>query len=174
MQPVTKTHWAFAAYVLATCLLACNNRHTDTNTEQIAREAMASDEAKDLTGTFTAGGKAYSGRVSTQLFVNGYFSVLSQDVSDNHPALMQLEFKDEASARTPGTFKIATPGYGRDLPKDAVTLTFDNSYTSDDDLPGGTLSVRKDGDNDVIVFDQITLREPVNKKTVIVSGKIPY
>ncbi|KAK6023801.1 histidine kinase [Ostertagia ostertagi] len=149
MQPVTKTHWAFATYVLATCLLACNNRHTDTNTEQIAREAMASDEAKDLTGTFTAGGKAYSGR----------------DVSDNHPALMQLEFKDEASARTPGTLKIATPGYGRDLPKDAVTLTFDNSYTSDDDLPGGTLSVRKDGDNNVIVFDQITLREPVDKKT---------
>jgi hypothetical protein len=66
-------------------------------------------------GTYTIDGKTYSGKVSTQEFVNKNFSVLceySDETSSDYKKwkydLLQITFHSEAEARKGGTFVVSS------------------------------------------------------------------
>ena len=140
---------------------------------ETATELAASDQAQEKTGTFTADGKTYTGRVSTQNFeATGQFSVLCQDVSDpNNSKLIQFVFKNEASARAAGVRKIAYD-QGKDQTPDVVSMTFDIRYSSDQGRDG-SLSVTANGKDNELVFDKVALLA-MSKEAVTVSGRIPF
>ncbi len=155
-------------------LPACNPQSgVEDNTKTVAKEAVDSDEEKELTGTFSADGKSYSGRVSVQHFpATGQYSVLCQDNADpNGSKLIQFVFKDEASARAAGPRKIAHD-QGKNQAPDEVSVSFDIRYESDDENPG-TFKVNKNGSESELLFDGV-LVETVTKEKATVSGKIPF
>ncbi len=164
-----------AAWVCAILMLlnACSKTTTEKETQEIAKEAVASDESRNRTGTFTADGKTYTGKVSTQLFeATGQFSVLCQDDSDpNDSRLIQFVFKNEASARAAGERKIAYD-QGKDQTPDEVSVTYDTRYSSDQGR-AGSLRVTSSGKDNELVFDKIAL-QTMSKEMVTVSGKIPF
>lgn len=164
-------------FFLVSCIIvlflnACDDKSKNSS-EPTSKEVMASDEDKDLTGTFTAGGKQYTGKVSVQNFeATGQYSVLCQDVSDpNNSKLIQFVFKNEASARSEGSLTTSFDP-GQDQTASEISVSFDNSYRSDG-YSKGTASVSKKGNNNELIFDNITLQEATKEK-VIVSGKIPF
>ncbi len=154
-------------------LTACDNNKTKDANEPSAKEATASNEDKDLTGTFTAGGKTYTGKVSTQNFeATGQYSVLCQsDTDPNDSKLIQFVFKDEKSGRAGGSITTAYD-QGKDQTATEASLTFDTRYRSYEDAKG-TVTVNKNGSNNELVFNNVTLKT-MSKETVVVSGKIPF
>ncbi|MEO6260224.1 MAG: hypothetical protein ABIP63_07715 [Thermoanaerobaculia bacterium] len=156
---------------------ACSKSETATATTaaetEKATEHAASDQAQAKTGTFTADGKTYTGKVSTQNFeATGQFSVLCQDDSDpNNSKLIQFVFKNEASARAAGVRKIAYD-QGKDQTPDEVSMTFDTRYSSDQGRDG-SLSVTATGKDNELVFDKVALLT-MSKEAVTVSGRIPF
>lgn len=166
----------FLFVALSTTLLltsGCGSPKVDSATQATATEAVASNEEKNLTGSFTAGGKGYSGRVSTQQFeATGQFSVLCQDDTDpNDPQLIQFVFKNESSARAGGNFTTAY-GQGKEQAANEASLAFDINYRSEEDS-GGTVTISKSGDSNELVFESVSLKT-MSKETAVVSGKIPF
>ncbi len=109
-------------------IAGCNNDGKSSE-EKIIKEAMASDEDKNLTGTFTADGKTFSGKVSVQNFeTTGEYSVLCQDEA-GESTLLQTTFSTEKDARTPGDLKIGyrSPISGNKEAK-SVNLTFELTW----------------------------------------------
>jgi len=137
----------------------------------IASSATSSDESEHA-GTFVADGKNFKGRSSTQDFpATKEFSVLCQDDTDpNNSTLMQLVFKDEASARTPGTFKIVHTSYSGGKAANEVSVSFDNVYESDEQ---GTLTVTKSGGTNTVTFNDVEVKT-ISKEKKTVAGKIEY
>lgn len=155
-------------------LNACSSTTTaDRQTEKMANEASSSNEEKNLTGTFSAEGKNYSGKVSVQKFpASGQYSVLCEDdIDPNNSKLIQFVFKDEASARAAGARTIAYD-QGKDQTPGEVALSYDIRYASHEKRPG-TLSVNKSGSDAELVFDGVEV-ETVTKEKLTVSGKIPF
>jgi len=154
-------------------MTACTKAAQETETQEIAKEAVASDEVQNRTATFTADGKTYTGKVSTQHFeATGQFSVLCHDKTDpNDSRLIQFVFKNEASARAAGVRKIAYNA-GNDQTPEEVSVTYDNTYSSDQGR-AGSLSVTSSGKDNELVFDQVAL-QTMSKDAVTVSGKIPF
>ncbi|HXG82831.1 MAG TPA: hypothetical protein VNI84_02295 [Pyrinomonadaceae bacterium] len=126
-----------------------------------------------MIGTFTANGKNYSGKVTTQQFpATGQYSVLCQDESDtNDSKLMQFVFKDEKSARAGDNLTVAYD-QGKDQTPGETALSFDIRYRSEANSKG-TVKVNKNGAGNELVFENVTLKT-IGKETVIVSGKIPF
>ncbi len=117
-------------------IAGCNNAGKSSE-EKIIKETMASDEDKDLTGTFTVDGKTFTGRVSVQHFeTTGEFSVLCQN-NDGEGTLLQTEFNTEADARTPGDLKIVyrNPISGNKEAK-AVAISFETTWHATDESKG--------------------------------------
>ena len=154
-------------------LAACDNNKITTTTEPTAKEATASNEEKNLTGTFTAGDKTYSGKVSIQNFeATGQFSVLCQDDTDpNDSKLIQFVFKNEKSARVEGN---KTPAYnqGKDQAATVAAVIYKLKYNSVEESTG-IITINKSGTNNEIVFKDLKLKT-MSKEEVIVSGKIPF
>jgi len=154
-------------------LTACDNTKTTDASEPSVKEATSSNEENDLTGTFTAGDKKYTGKVSTQNFeATGQFSVLCQDDTDpNDSKLIQFVFKDEASARAGGN---KTPAYdqGKDQAATDASVIFELKYKSVEESTG-IITVNKNGSNNEIVFKDLKLKT-MSKEEVIVSGNIPF
>lgn len=154
-------------------LAACNDTKTTESTQPSAKEATASNEEKNLTGTFTAGEKTYTGNVTIQNFeATGQYSVICQDDSDpNDPVLIQFIFKNEASARTAGN---KTPEYdqGKDQAATEAAVIYELKYNSVEESTG-IITVNKNGSNNEIVFKDLKLKT-MSKEEVIVAGKIPF
>lgn len=160
--------------LLFLCLPACNTQSgVDGDTETLTQEALDADEEKDLTGTFSADGKNYSGRVSVQQFpATGQYSVLCQDDSDpNASRLIQFVFKEETSARAAGPRTIAHDR-GKNQASNEVAVSYDIRYASGDSNPG-TFTVNKNGSESELVFEGVEV-ETVTKEKATVSGKIPF
>lgn len=75
------------------------------------------DFRSNTQGTYTIDGKTYTGKVSTQVFVNKNFSVLceysdesSSDYKNWKYDLLQITFHNEAEARKGGTFIVSSAG----------------------------------------------------------------
>ena len=154
-------------------LAACNNNKTANTTELSAKETPALNEEKGLTGTFTAGEKTYTGKVSIQNFeATGQFSVLCQDDTDpNDSKLIQFVFKNEKSARVEGN---KTPAYnqGKDQAATEAAVIYKLKYNSVEESTG-IITINKNGTNNEIVFKDLKLKT-MSKEEVIVSGKIPF
>ncbi len=154
-------------------LNSCNNNKAGSS-EPTAKEVMPFNEDKDLTGTFTADGKALNGKVSTQVFPSTKeFSVLCQDDTDpNNSRLIQFVFKDEASARAGGDFKIVYDDIMSAEGSNEISFALDNTYHTREDTKG-MVTISKEGSGNVINFDDVALTDS-EKKDVIVKGKIPF
>jgi len=152
-------------------IAGCNN--TDKSSEEkIAKETMASNEDKDLTGTFTVDGKTFTGRVSVQHFeATGEFSVLCQN-NDGEGTLLQTIFNTEADARTPGDLKIV---YGGNKDAKAVAIMVELTWRTTD-ASKGTAKITKDGSKNVLEFDGSEVTDDISHKgeKKIISGKIPF
>ncbi len=156
-------------------IAGCNNDGKSSE-EQITKEAMASDEDTNLTGTFTADGKTFTGKVKTNLFeTTGELFVSCQDEAGNS-TLLQTAFSTEADARTPGDLKIVyrNPISGNKETK-AVAITFDLTWHATDESKG-TAKITKDGSNNVLEFDGVEVTNDISHKgeKKIISGKIPF
>ncbi len=156
-------------------MTGCNNEGKNSE-EKIAKEAMESDEDKNLTGTFTADGKTFTGKVKTSLFeTTGELLVSCQDEAGNS-TLLQTAFSTEADARTPGDLKIVyrNPISGNKEAK-SVNLTFDLTWHTTDESKG-TAKITKDGGNNVLEFEGIEVTNEISHKgeKKIISGKIPF
>ena len=153
-------------------LNACDDKSKNSG-EPTAKEALSSNEDEDLTGTFNAGGTTYSGKVSVQNFeATGQYSVLCHDVSDpNNSKLIQFVFKNEVSARTAGSLTTAYD-QGKDQVASEVSVSFETRYRSHEDAKG-TVSIAKNGSNNELIFENITLKT-MSKEAIVVSGKIPF
>jgi len=159
--------------VLSCALFLVNACSGNSTKEPTAKDALSSNESSRLTGTFTANGKNYTGKVSTQQFpATGQYSVLCQDDNDpNDSKLIQFVFKDESSARAGGNLTTAY-NQGKDQIAAETWLTFDIRYRSEADSKG-TVTVNKTGSGNELVFNNVTLKT-MGKETVVVSGKIPF
>ncbi len=155
-------------------LMSCETSSShDDNTNQIAKEAMESDKSTNLTGTFSEGGKSYSGAVSTQVFpATKEYSVVCQS-DEGKTTLMQITFKDEASARTEQTLTIVKGSIMHASAANEVKLDFDLKYQSKDDKPG-TVKIIKENGKTVIEFKDVELSDADEKEKKVVSGKIPF
>jgi len=156
-------------------IAGCNNDGKSSE-EKITKDAMASDEDKDLTGTFTADGKTFTGRVSVQQFeATGEFSVLCQD-NEGESTLLQTFFSTEADARTPGDLKIMyrSPISGNKEVR-AFSVSFETAWRTADESKG-TAKITKDGSNNVLEFEGVEVTDDISHKGVkkIISGKIPF
>ncbi len=156
-------------------IAGCNNAGKSSE-EKITKDTIASDEDKDLTGTFTADGKTFTGRVSVQHFeATGEFSVLCQDGA-GESTLLQTAFSTEADARTPGDLKIVyrNPISGNKEAK-TVSISFDVAWRTTDESKG-TAKITKDGSNNVLEFDGVEVFDEISHKgeKKIISGKIPF
>ena len=157
-------------------LSACDNNKSKDANEPSAKEATASNEDKDLTGTFTADGKTFTGRVSVQHFeTTGEYSVLCQD-NTGESTLLQATFSTEADARTPQDLKIAyrNPAYGNKEAK-IVSISYEVAWRTTDESKG-TAKITKDGSNNVLEFDGVEVTDDISHKgeKKIISGKIPF
>ena len=155
-------------------LTACNNKTKDTNNS--AKETKTSIADEDLTGTFTANGKTYTGNVNASTFdLTGQFEIYFQDNQSNKGpdelGLIRILFKDEASARAGGNFITAYDQQKNQAAKE-VSMSVDIKYRTEEDSKG-TVTVNKSGSHNELVFDNVTLGTE-NKETVIISGKIPF
>jgi len=161
--------------VLSCALFLVNACSGNSTKEPTAKDALSSNESSGLTGTFTANGKTYTGKVSTQQFpATGQYSVLCQDDNDpNDSKLIQFVFKDESSARAGGNL-TTTYNQGKDQTASETWLNFDIRYRSEADSKG-TVTVNKTGSGNELVFNNVTLKTiDKEKETVVVSGKIPF
>jgi len=161
--------------VLSCALFLVNACSGNSTKEPTAKDALSSNESSRLTGTFTANGKTYTGKVSTQQFpATGQYSVLCQDDNDpNNSILIQFVFKDESSARAGGNLTTAY-NQGKDQTASETSLTFDVRYRSEADSKG-TVTVNKTGSGNELAFNNVTLKTiDKEKETVVVSGKIPF
>ena len=155
-------------------LTACNNKTKDTNNS--AKETKTSIADEDLTGTFTANGKTYTGNVNSSTFdLTGQFEIYFQD-NQSHKGpdelgLIRILFKDEASARAGGNFITAYDQQKNQAARE-VSMSVDIKYRTEEDSKG-TVTVNKNGSNNELVFDNVTLRTD-SKETVIISGKISF
>ncbi len=168
-----KTMFIVIIYLLI--MTGCNNGGK-TGDEKITKEAMASDENKNLTGTFSADGKTFSGRVSVQNFeTTGEYSVLCQD-NAGESTLLQATFSTEKDARTPGDLKLVyrNPISGNKEAK-SVNLTFELTWRTTDESKG-TAKITKDGGNNMLEFDSVEVTDDISHKgeKKIISGKIPF
>ena len=155
-------------------LTACNNKTKDTNNS--AKETKTSIADEDLTGTFTANGKTYTGNVNASTFdLTGQFEIYFQDNQSNKGpdelGLIRILFKDEASARAGGNFITAYDQQKNHAARE-VSMSVDIKYKTEEDSKG-TVTVNKSGSHNELIFDNVTLRTD-SKETVIVSGKISF
>ena len=154
---------------------ACDSNKTkDTN--ESAKETVTSNDDEDLTGTFTANGKTYTGNVNASTFdLTGQFEIYFQDNQSNKGpdelGLIRILFKDEASARAGGNFITAYDQQKNHAARE-VSMSVDIKYKTEEDSKG-TVTVNKSGSKNELVFDNVTLRTD-SKETVIVSGKISF
>lgn len=165
----------FAIMCSSTLLLtSCNENKVDSTTKKMADEALASNNEKNFTGTFTINGKSYKGRVSTQQFTaTGQFSVLCQD-DDTEPnsfKLIQFVFKNETVTRAGGDF-VTVHSQGTNQLANEVSVDVLGIYRSQEDSKG-SFKVIKNGDSNELVFENVKL-ESLDKEKKIVSGKIPF
>ncbi len=156
-------------------IAGCNNAGKSSE-EKIIKETMASDEDKDLTGTFTADGKTFTGKVNVDHFeATGEFAVRCQD-NEGESTLLQTFFNTEADARTPGDLKIVyrNPISGNKEAK-SVAITFDLTWHATDESKG-TAKITKVGNNNVLEFDRVEVSNDISHKgeKKIISGKIPF
>lgn len=156
-------------------IAGCNNAGKSSE-EKIIKDTMASDEDKDLTGTFTIDGETFTGKVKVgHIEANGEFLVSCQDDA-GASTLLQTFFKTEADARTPGDIKIVyrNAGIGNTEAK-AVAIKVKFIWNTTDESKG-TAKITKVGGNNVLEIDGVEVTNDISHKgeKKIVSGKIPF
>lgn len=133
-----------------------------------------SDNDAPSMGTYTVDGKETSCEVSTQDFSTDEYSVVCQNDDEG---FVQVTFKNEASARVAGTFKITE----RDIFKHPDADTLDVSYMS---FSGGSVDSRDDrdgsavvtisGKHQVLTLTDVALENTDGTTTTKVSASIPF
>ncbi len=165
-----KSMVGLCAVVGLVMLSACGQKPSGGATDSNAKE-----EAKAFSGTFTVGGKSFTGKISTQKFpATGEFSVLCED---EKAGLIQLTFHDEATARTqqnltsgirsmtpPVNPKLVSVSY---LPLGAGTNLDSKSETAD------AIKIIKATAGNEVTFDQLPMAANDGTKDSI-SGKLAY
>ena len=153
-------------------LTACDSNKTK-GTNESAKESVTSNDDKELTGTFTVNGKKYTGKVKASLYEQtGQYEVMCDDNTDpNAFSYIRVLFKDEAAAREGVNF-ITEYDQQKKQAANGISMSFEVKYRTDEDSKG-TVTVNKNGSNNELVFDKVTLRTD-SKETVIVAGKISF
>lgn len=151
-------------------LTACdNNKSKDTNEksteETTVKETVPSEESTGGTGTYTAEGRTYTGKVTTETTGYKHFKVTCEG---DMVQVIEFHFKNEDSARKGGSFK---PGSLTLLEPNEVGIMFGIGFNSKEGL-GGTVTVSGSGGKNVIEFKDVKLTIP--DKSLVVSGKIPF
>ena len=153
-------------------LTACDSNKAKATNESV-KESVTSNDDRELSGTFTVNGKKYTGKVKASLFKQtGQYEVMCDDNTDpNAFSYMRILFKDEAAARAGGNF-ITDYDQQKKQAANGISMSFEVKYRTEEDSKG-TVAVNKNGSNNELIFDNVTLRTN-SKETVIVSGKIPF
>lgn len=93
------------ALIALLALSACNSKSKAENDITQKAVADATNDTDYGTATFFVDGKSFTGKISKQIFTNNSYSVLCQQ--DEPFQLIQITFKDEATAKKGGTFTPA-------------------------------------------------------------------
>ena len=142
-----------------------NEKSTDESTGSTVKEKIHSEESTGGTGTYTAEGRTYTGKVTTETTGYKHFKVTCEG---DMVQVIEFNFKNEDSARKGGSFK---PGSLTLLEPNEVGIMFGIGFNSKEGL-GGTVTVSGSGGKNVIEFKDVKLTIP--DKSIVVSGKIPF
>ncbi len=131
--------------------------------------------SEDFTGVYSAGKGELDCAVSTQLFVTDEFSIVCQNDDDG---FVQITFKDEASARTAGSFTITERNYFEHPEPTTVDVSYDSfgdepQLVSQSDLPG-TVEVTASGGHNVLTLTDVELHSFPEAVTGTVSATIDF
>lgn len=133
--------------------------------------AEQSSEA-ELSCTFSIGKILHTGKVSTQVFpATKEYSVLCED-STTGWSLVQLVFRDEASARTAQKFKIVTDKATSAEAGNEASAAFNNSYVTSDSSTGA-ITVKNEGSHYTIELENLSLQDE-SKDRMVISARIPF
>ena len=154
-------------------LTACDNKESkntnEKSTEEITvKEAVPSGESTVGTGTYTAEGSTYTGKVTTETTGYKHFKV---KCDGDMVQVIEFVFKNEETARKGGSFK---PGSMTLLEPMEVGIMNGIGLNSKEGL-GGTVTVSGSGGKNVIEFNDVKLTGPDKSfGSVVFSGKIPF
>ncbi|MEJ7826602.1 MAG: hypothetical protein WKF91_00340 [Segetibacter sp.] len=154
-------------------LTACdNNKSKNTNEksteESTVKETVPSEESTGGTGTYTAEGTTYTGKVTTETTGYKHFKVTCEG---DMVQVIEFFFKNEETARKGGSFK---PGSMTLLEPMEVGIMNGIGLNSKEGL-GGTVAVSGSGGKNVIEFQDVKLTGPDKSfGSVVLSGKIPF
>ncbi len=154
-------------------LTACdNNKSKNTNEksteESTGKETVPSEESTGGTGTYTAEGRTYTGKVTTETIGSKNFKVTC---AGDMVQVIEFFFKNEETARKGGSFK---PGSMTVLEPMEVGIMNGIGLNSKEGL-GGTVTVSGSGGKNVIEFNDVKLTGPDKSfGSIVFSGKIPF
>ena len=145
-----------------------NEKSTEESTESTVKETAPSEESTGGTGTYTADGSTYTGKVTTKTIGLKNFKVTCDG---DMVQVIEFFFKNEETARKGGSFK---PGSMTVLEPMEVGIMNGIGLNSKEGL-GGTVTVSGSGGTNVIEFNDVKLTGPDKSfGSVVVSGKIPF
>lgn len=130
----------------------------------------------DLTGTFDVLDMPYACEVTTQLFeATGEYSVLCQN---DNAGLVQITFKDEASARRDQAFTITKRSFSSHPDADTIDVSYLElgvgiNVDSEDDFAGAA-AVAAQGDHHVLTLTDVLLEDSDGVNTQAVSATINF
>lgn len=130
----------------------------------------------NLTGSYTVDGQRKNCKVETQLFgATDEFSVLCQNDDDG---LIQITFKDEASARLAQTLRIIKTDILEHPDADTISVDYrpfdDRDTLVSDDDKAGTASVTKSGSRNVLTLTDVALESFEGTSSGVVSATITF
>lgn len=134
--------------------------------------------SRELSGAFSVkGGVSLDGATSIQQFkATNELSVLCTNAASGD--FVQVTFKDERSSRSSAAFKVvkAFKSISEEKQENEVDFTYYNNgtfYYSDSNSKG-TVKTIKDGENYMIIFEDISVINSADKQIKSISGKISY
>ncbi len=131
---------------LLAALLMLNACQSKSNTQDAITQKAVADATSDSdygTANFVVDGKSFTGKISKQTFTNNSYSVLCQQ--DEPFQLIQITFKDEATAKKGGSF---TPADGMKMHVEAneaevsVDATMNSKGKGSVEVNGNTLTLK--------------------------------
>ena len=163
-----------AGMTFASLMTACGSKEKAKN--EAAGAVGEESEEEQKKGTFTVNGKTYEGKVSVQTFpATGEFSVLCQD---DAVGLVQITFKNEATARSPQQFKFdkALASGNKDATVINASFMPFAGGTSVESVGGkpGTAASSKAAKGNEISFENVELESSDGKVKLPVSAKVNY
>lgn len=185
LSPISRSLQRCARIASLTLLLsAASGCPSDDDDKSPAMEAGTQQGEGDagaqtsgtLKGSYTVDGVKHGCEVSTQTFpATKEFSVLCQNDDDG---LVQITFKDEASARLSQTLRIIDTDIFSHPDADTINVDyrpFDDrdSVSSEDDTPGSA-STKASGGRTELTLKDVELESNISDEKAKVSATVPF